>query len=115
MRASNRNRGRPEQSMLEEILTMHLGYEVEMLVSTYGAIVKTRPPREGDGYGLTVLNALIESFCIHARAIDEFLRNDVGVRARAFTGPNYKPRGIAPPLAAKINSESDQKSRARVI
>ena len=63
---ANQRRARPKQSALEEILTMYLAYEVEMLVSTYGAIQKTRPPREGDSYGLTVLNALIESFCIHA-------------------------------------------------
>src|SRR5215208_3305438 len=39
------------------------------------------------------------------RAIDEFLRKDQGVKAREFTGPNYKPRGIDEGLAAKINQQ----------
>jgi hypothetical protein len=64
-----------------ELLQHHLPYEFAMLRDTYDAI-RTHP----DG---TIKNALIESFCIHARALVEFFEKDDG--ARKYTDNGYSP------------------------
>jgi hypothetical protein len=52
----------------EEILQEHLRYDVDMLEGTFRLLNEPT----GD---LIVGNALIESFCIHARGLIEFLSN----------------------------------------
>ena len=53
---------------LDEVLSKHLQYEIHMLGFTYGAL--RQPVEKSTGY------ALIESFCIHARNLIDFFRED---------------------------------------
>ena len=39
-----------------------------------------------------IANALIESFCIHARQLIDFFENRQGVRAREYVGGTYAAR-----------------------
>ena len=61
---------------LKEIVGHHLHYEVAMLFATYNKL--TDGVTDGK-----IANALIESFCIHARLINDFLGNwGQGVHAK---------------------------------
>lgn len=61
----------------EEILEEHLFYEIWMLLHTDEAL---RTP-----HSTVTQNALIESFCIHARQLLDFFENRQGVHAKDFT------------------------------
>ena len=64
---------------LREIIKQHLTYEIEMLFATQAKLQAGEPDRN-------VRNALIESFCIHARNLIDFLRGKrSGVRASSVT------------------------------
>jgi hypothetical protein len=65
---------RPTKDLVE-YLTKHLDYEVDMLNRTYDLIPLVPLKTDGD---FTVHNALIESFCIHARALFEFVGKETG-------------------------------------
>jgi hypothetical protein len=70
-----------------EILKTHYGYELDMLQKTYAYLAHGK--HAGDE---VAENALIESFCIHARALIEFFgRKSVDGRYRAdsYTNANY--------------------------
>jgi hypothetical protein len=53
----------------EEILEKHLPYEIYMLRQTYRKLAEGQPQDEVVG------NALIESFCIHARSLLDFFES----------------------------------------
>lgn len=61
----------------EEILEEHLIYEIWMLLHTDEAL---KAP-----LSTVTQNALIESFCIHARQLLDFFENRQGVHAKEFT------------------------------
>ena len=69
---------------LLEILQDHLPYEIDMLLGTFRKL-------ELGVVDDMVRNALIESFCIHARSLIDFLNNQRGVRASSFTNRSYVP------------------------
>ncbi|WP_299817001.1 hypothetical protein [uncultured Roseibium sp.] len=81
----NRQKPRPDDKILEEFLRRFLKYEVDMLRATHILILNSPDSQ-------IVINVLIESFCIHARNIIEFLKNHgaCDVDPRWFTGENYK-------------------------
>jgi hypothetical protein len=70
--------------MTKEIIRQHLTYEIEMLFATQQRLQQGESDR-------IVRNALIESFCVHARNLIDFLRGKrSGVTAKAVTH-DYKP------------------------
>jgi hypothetical protein len=68
---------------LVEYLTKHLDYEVDMLNRTYDLIQRI-PLKTDDDW--TTHNALIESFCIHARALFEFVSKETNRHEYTHTG-----------------------------
>lgn len=58
----------------------HLPYEIEMLRDTYRALAATPPPTD------VSKNALIKSFCVHARSLIKFFANKPGRRGDAIAG-----------------------------
>lgn len=75
---------------MSDQLTHHLSYELWMLEQTLRRLAA--------GQSDTVItNALIESFCIHARAIIEFLQDPAGDKARLYVLPGqYRPFSSEP-------------------
>ncbi len=65
-----------------EILGEHLPYELWMLRQTFE---KLRSPPANE----VLCNALVESFCIHARLLLEFFTNKQGKRAKSYTNGSY--------------------------
>lgn len=88
----------PEPSATE-LLHHHLKYEFDMLQATYARIRHSDP---------IINNALIESFCIHARGLIEFFKKDRGAKAYAdseyvpFSGCNTTRRDA---LNQKLNNQ----------
>ncbi|WP_292631546.1 MULTISPECIES: hypothetical protein [unclassified Novosphingobium] len=66
----------------KDILGHHLPYEFHMLQGTHAMLAN----REHD---TIIANALIESFCIHARLLIEFFENKQGCKAKDFTDGTY--------------------------
>lgn len=64
-----------------ELLHHHLKYEMDMLNATFSRIGIIDDP--------VVANAIIESFCMHARALMEFFEKARG--ARSYTSGAYEP------------------------
>ena len=67
---------------LVELFERHVLYEVWMLVETYNRL-------EAGVADRVVGNALIESFCIHARALVDFFNDRKGAKASSFAEPTY--------------------------
>jgi hypothetical protein len=86
-------------------------YELNMLIRTHGLLIAT-------GLERTVANALIESFCIHARNLDEFFQSSGGrrpdtLKASSFT-TNYVPlRSLPKALKTRINQQITHLSSGR--
>lgn len=74
---------KPKIATDEEILGEHLPYELWMLRRTKE---KLAFPSADE----VTCNALIESFCLHARQLLEFFENKQGKRAEEYTGGTYK-------------------------
>ena len=70
---------------LKFALQHSLFYELWMLGATHAQLQK--PATEA-----VISNALIESFCIHARLLLEFFDGKQGVRAYEYTGGSYQPQ-----------------------
>jgi len=82
--------GDGKETKLVEVIETHLPYEIGMLVFT-AKLLETMQPGNLPENEAAVRNALIESFCIHARNLIDFLLGKrKGVRAKAVTD-NYKP------------------------
>jgi hypothetical protein len=91
-----------------EIAKEHLGYGLDMLQRTYEALLG-QITGSGQLKRITT-NALIESFCIHARSLIEFFSNKQGAHARDFTMTGkYKASSIS-----KIRSQTIQKLNTHV-
>lgn len=71
-----------------EILGEHLPYEIHMLQATHKRLLGVLSDQ-------VVANALIESFCIHARQLIEFFENKQGCRAKEFTGGTYQAMNLS--------------------
>jgi hypothetical protein len=96
---------------LDEILERHYVYEVIMLVNTFGYL---RLPQPDD----TIRNALIESFCIHARSLIDFYNNKQAVHAKSFADGAYTPfvgKPIRKILIQKLNTQIAHMSFQRTI
>ena len=63
---------------LDELLRIHVWYELDMLFGTFEQLRNPVP-------NAIVGNALIESFGLHARALFDFFDNTQGLHAREFT------------------------------
>jgi hypothetical protein len=86
----------PALEQLQLMLNRHVTYELNMLIRTHGLLI-------GIGLEPAVGNALIESFCVHARNLDEFFQSTGNwpdsLKASSFT-TDYKP-GPSLPKALK--------------
>lgn len=83
-----------------DFLKQHLTYEACMLRGTYQEL-------NNNLHNEIVKNALIESFCIHARQLIEFFSNKQGMHAKDFTGGTYTPKHIVQlsAVANKLNTQ----------
>jgi hypothetical protein len=69
-----------------EKLECHYNYEVDMLCETY----KYMATADYSGADKLIKNALIESFCIHARSLIEFFSKRQTGAAKTYVGDGYK-------------------------
>jgi hypothetical protein len=87
----------------EDILKKHLPYEIDMLRQTY------RKLKQGPLPEWAVNNALIESFCIHARSLSDFFGNcrskPDDFIAADFTNTPATRFNIPAALRTKLNKE----------
>lgn len=100
-----------DESQLTELLE-HLRYELDMLFGTYERL-------EVPSSDLVCGNALIESFCLHARQLLDFFNNEQGLRANEFTTAQYVPLtsavvGVSETLAQKLNTQIAHLTKKRV-
>jgi hypothetical protein len=72
-----------DSSVTSLILADALPYELMMLEQTFVRL--SLPQLDG-----CIANALIESFCVHARQLIDFFENKQGVRADQFTNGTYE-------------------------
>lgn len=96
-----------DESQLAEYLTRHVRYEWNMLAGTRDRLKRRQDP--------VTKNALIESFCVHARNLIEFYRGSGRkdyIKAKDFTDSSYKARfvpantgEIGNKLYAKLNQQ----------
>jgi hypothetical protein len=86
----------------EEIFREHLHYEINMLLATFVQLKAT-------GHDPVVANALIESFCIHARNLDDFFLGRRGAKAETFAKDSY-----APYIGGRISSTLDKKLNTQI-
>lgn len=84
----------------KEMLGHHLAYEFEMLQGTYSMLANDLDDK-------IITNALIESFCIHARQLIEFFNNKQGRKAEEFTGGTYAAKhvGSLGDVVKKLNTQ----------
>jgi len=93
----------------EEIFTEHLHYEIDMLLATF---VRLLAPVSDP----VVANALIESFCIHGRNLDDFFLGRRGAKAEMYANASYTPYiggRISETLDKKLNTQIAHLSSAR--
>lgn len=88
---------------LAELLNIHVRYELDMLFGLYEQLQR---PASNAVCG----NALIESFCLHARQLIDFFDNQQGLHAEQFTSSGYEPLphqtlGITPTVKRKLNTQ----------
>jgi hypothetical protein len=80
----------------ELLLRCHFVYEVEMLWGTYQRFIENYPRDQ------VIRNALIESFCLHARNLIEFLQT----KHRKYAHRSYQPFAAVP--KNKIDTITDR-------
>jgi len=93
---------KPTATQLHEILREHLPYELDMLQFTFERLLWNDIVQDD------LRNALIESFCIHARSLIDFFNNKQGVWASEFVDSTYVSfRGgkVKRTLIAKLNTQ----------
>jgi hypothetical protein len=86
----------------EEIFQEHLHYEIDMLLATF---VWLQTPLSDT----VLVNALIESFCIHARNLDDFFLGRRGAKAQTYATSTYVPYA-----AGRISSALDKKLNTQI-
>jgi hypothetical protein len=96
------------EAKLVEIMEHHLPYEIGMLVFT-SRLLETMQPGNLPDHEKAMRNALIESFCIHARNLIDFLegkKKKSRLRAKSVTD-GYKPASgwIDKALTKKIEDQ----------
>jgi len=103
---------------LQEVINHHVPYEVRMMRQTYAMLA------DGSAclwFSQTVINALIESFCLHARSLIEFFSGettpaDNTAAAKHFAKSSYKPcpdYGPSRELRGKLNGQIAHPSYSR--
>ena len=94
----------PKEQKLKEIMSEHqFGYEVWMLTETYNRLATRRIEDEDR----VLANAMIDSFCIHARILIDFFNGRGGVRAKEVTLKTYQPfqsGQVSKTLTEKLNT-----------
>jgi hypothetical protein len=86
-------------------LQHHLGHEVEMLRETYKLVNEINDLLKATPDQRRVLrNAMIETFCIHARGLEEFFRKDCSGSAKSYAS-KYDPAKIDKKLKDKLNMQ----------
>jgi len=97
------------ETSMTELFERHLLYEVWMLFETRARFVA--------GVDDTVVrNALIESFCIHARGLIDFFNDKKGAAVSAFTNFAYVPFANGPvpeKLVTKLSTQIAHLTRKR--
>lgn len=92
---------------IDELFREHFGYEVTMLHSAHQMLTKTQAePKTIEEK--TIKNALIESYCIHARSLIDFFRGKDGSFVSKCVDSSYKafPRGkIRKALITKLHTQ----------
>ncbi len=96
----------------DELLHVHVRYELDMLFGTFEQLQMPQAHA-------VVANALIESFCIHARALLDFFSNAQGLHAKEFADSGYLPLplselGVSGELATKLNTQIAHLTKKRV-
>jgi hypothetical protein len=97
------------KATLEEIFKEHFHYEIDMLLATFIRLLVPVPDT-------AVSNALIESFCIHARNLDDFFRGRRGAKAETYATASYRAYiggGISNDLDKKVNTQIAHLTEAR--
>lgn len=93
---------KPQPEKIMEFFQRYLHYEVWMLRSTYDLLIQSRSD-------IVINNALIESFCIHARNLIEFFKNhkSCDFDPRWFTNNNFRLKRtfVRDGLVRKINTQ----------
>jgi hypothetical protein len=98
---TRRGKGKMAAHELTELFERHLLYEIWMLLETHKRL-------ESPVSDVVIGNALIESFCIHARALIDFFNDRKGAKASSFALPTYVrfPAGSIPvDLVTKLNTQ----------
>ena len=85
----------------EEIFAEHLHYEIDMLLGTFHRLQTVSDP--------VMRNALMESFCIHARNLDDFFLGRRGAKAQTYAAANYRAY-----LAGRFSSDLDRKLNTQI-
>lgn len=96
----------------EALLHVHVRYELDML---FGTLHQLANPVANAVVG----NALIESFCLHARQLLDFFGNTQGLHASEFTHSGYTPLandalGISSATTKKLNTQIAHLTKERV-
>src|SRR5438552_15746243 len=86
----------------EEIFKEHLHYEIDMLLATF---VRLLAPVSDP----VVANALIESFCIHGRNLDDFFLGRRGAKAEMYANASY-----APYIGGQISATLDKNLKPQI-
>ena len=108
-----RNRTRAmHTAKFEELLHVHVRYELDMLFGTFHQLASPVA-------NAVVGNALIESFCLHARQLLDFFGNAQGLHATEFTDSGYTPLandvlGIGSATTKKLNTQIAHLTKERV-
>jgi len=87
-----------KREVVELILGDSLPYELNMLEQMFIRLRVHQPDQ-------WVVNALIESFCIHARTLCLFFANKDHVKAKQFTGGSYAQYPISKLLVDKLHDQ----------
>ena len=103
---------------LQEVINHHVPYEVRMMRQTYAMLANGSPHL---WFSQPVINALIESFCLHARSLIEFFScekpmADNTAAAKHFAKEGYQPcsdYGPSRDLMGKLNGQIAHPSYTR--
>jgi hypothetical protein len=100
---------------LKEVMSNEcFGYEVWMLTETYNRLATQRI----EDQDRVLANAMIESFCIHARILIDFFNGRRGVKAEEVTRKTYKPFSsgqVRHELIFKLNNQIAHITRKRTF
>jgi hypothetical protein len=92
-----------------EIIEIHVPYEINMLLATFVflRVLETSEFPQRDQHQRVIYNALIESFCVHARTLIDFFKSKHGMKTKEFAA-RYTPKfvdKIDEELTKKLNQQ----------